>query len=233
MKIKIRLTESDLHNIVKESVKKILRETKGFDTVNEDNSLPINQFHPDWFYYQREQEGPYPEDDMEWFHSDDEDLSQNFEDAHERLHKKHHGKLSPQEIERMAEREVYGESKIGRAIRESVNRVLNEGYGYVSNDGNPMVGGYWWSQEEEGTRYLSPSDLAYVLNENGFISEEERDEFADYLEQTVNDDDFVVRASCESGWDSSTNHGGCEIGLDDDDIDRIIQIVMNMNHPHI
>ena len=122
----IRLTESDIHRIVKESVNRILRETKGFDTVNKDGPLPINQFHPDWVYYQREQQGPYPEDYEEWFNPEDEDLSQKFEDAHERLHKKHYGKLSPQEIERMAEREVYGESKIGRAIRESVDRVLNE-----------------------------------------------------------------------------------------------------------
>ena len=75
----VRLTESDLHRIVKESVNRILKET--YET--------------------------------EWFHSGDKDLSRDFEDAHERLHKKYRGKLSPQEIERMAEYEVHGAPKPG------------------------------------------------------------------------------------------------------------------------
>ena len=196
----IRLTESDIHRIVKESVNRILRETKGFDTVNKDGPLPINQFHPDWVYYQREQQGPYPEDYEEWFNPEDEDLSQKFEDAHERLHKKHYGKLSPQEIERMAEREVYGESKIGGAIRESVNRILNEiGDSEKSHEYLGTISGYYEAQgnRDKANRAYNLSTRLQKNRNNGQLYDPNSEESASEYRRNS----YAYTKGFDKGWD--------------------------------
>ena len=51
MKRTIRLTESDLHRLIKESVKCALSEGEAWA-----NQPPIDEFHPDWWYYRQEVE---------------------------------------------------------------------------------------------------------------------------------------------------------------------------------
>ena len=119
----IRLTEADLHRVIKESVNRILSENG-----------------------------------CEWYHEGNPKDSEKMERAHQRLHKKYHGKLSPQEIERMAEREVYG-----RAVKESVNRVLKEDY-----NGEIEV---WNKAKEILEPRLIVQALEHLLDSDGLLEE--------------------------------------------------------------
>ena len=102
MKRTIRLTESDLHRLVKESVKRALSEGEAWA-----NQPPIDEFHPDWWYYRQEIE---PEG------------IKNFDPLMD---------LSDEEHDELL-RQEFGESKLRRIIKESVKRILSENRGKIN-----------------------------------------------------------------------------------------------------
>lgn len=55
----IRLTESKLRNIIRESIRQAIYEGEAWA-----NQPPINEFHPDWWYYRQEIGPEGMEDDL-------------------------------------------------------------------------------------------------------------------------------------------------------------------------
>lgn len=96
MKKTIRLSEADLHRMIKESVKRALSEGEAWA-----NQPPIDEFHPDWWYYRQEVE---PEG------------IENFDPLMD---------LSDEEYDEHL-RQEFGESKLRRVIKESVKQCLTE-----------------------------------------------------------------------------------------------------------
>ena len=86
MKRTIRLSESDLHRVIKESIKGILSEGEAWA-----NQPPIDEFHPDWWYYRQEVEPEGLEDfDPSMYLSDeeyDEHLRQEFGESNESVNR--------------------------------------------------------------------------------------------------------------------------------------------------
>lgn len=96
MKKTIRLSESDLHRMIKESVKRALSEGEAWA-----NQPPIDEFHPDWWYYRQEVEPEGIEDFDPLMDLSDEEYDEHL-------------------------RQEFGESKLRRVIKESVKRILKE-----------------------------------------------------------------------------------------------------------
>lgn len=95
------------------------------------------------------------------------------------------------------------ESELHDIVKESVTRILNEGWtgrGYVPHDGNGMVGGYYGRSENNGQ-----TDVMDKLLENVPISPEEWDGFCKYCEQNPNV--FVINGLISSEYDDSTGYG--------------------------
>lgn len=98
------------------------------------------------------------------------------------------------------------ESELHNIIRNSVKRAINE-IGYVSNDGNSMVGGYYDSWKESGTCNISTriiDEFQDILMSNN-LDEELVNEFADYVES--NEDIFTLKADMGASYDESTGYG--------------------------
>ena len=116
------------------------------------------------------------------------------------------------------------ESDLHRVIKESVNKILREGY--VSNDGNPMVGGYWWSSDIEGEMAVYPEDLPYILTENGYLGEEGSEEYQtvyNYFKE--HEDDLIIHATLTVGEDTSTNYYQNDFEPDYDSIESVRDVI--------
>ncbi len=96
------------------------------------------------------------------------------------------------------------ESDLHRIVKESVNRILKEGWtrrGYVPSDGNPMVGGYYGRNELSGEKDVMNDLLENIPD----ITDEEWEEFKNYCEQNPNV--FVIEGVISSVYDESTGYG--------------------------
>lgn len=116
------------------------------------------------------------------------------------------------------------ESDLHRVIKESVNKILREGY--VSNDGNPMVGGYWWSSEIEGEMPVEPEDFPYLLEKNGYIDKEGSEEYQtvyNYFKER--EDKLIIRATIAFGEDTSTNYHQDGFEIDYDSLETVEDII--------
>lgn len=98
------------------------------------------------------------------------------------------------------------ESDLRNIISKSVKKVVSEAInvrrrGYVSNDGNGMVGGEYGSYSEYGTKNVMNNLLEDIPidSDNGF------DEFEAYCEQ--NEDAFEITAKINFSYDESTGYG--------------------------
>lgn len=115
MRRRIRLSETDLHRVIKESVKRVLSEGEAWA-----NQPPIDEFHPDWWYYRQEVEPEGLEDFDPCMDLSDEEYDEHL-------------------------RQKFGESKLRRVVKETVKRVLreNEEYGlfdiFISNTNRPDI----------------------------------------------------------------------------------------------
>jgi hypothetical protein len=113
------------------------------------------------------------------------------------------------------------ESDLRQIVKESVNRVLKEGWtgrGYVPHDGNSMVGGYYGRSEINGEK-----DVMDDLLENVPISPEEWDGFCKYCEQNPNV--FVIKGLISSEYDDSTGYGPTNILEDTTGEEEALQYV--------
>lgn len=106
MKRRIKLTESSLRNIVKESVKKALKENAwGYQR-------PVDNFHPDWWYYRQDVKPDYLDyDDPFDDDLDDEEIKEN------KQHK------TNKNIKR---RIKLTESTLRKIVRRTIKEVLEE-----------------------------------------------------------------------------------------------------------
>ena len=96
------------------------------------------------------------------------------------------------------------ESDLHKIVKESVNRILKEGWtrrGYVPHDGNSMVGGYYGRSEINGEKDVMDDLLENIPD----ITEEEWEDFKNYCEQNPNV--FVIEAEISSSYDESTGYG--------------------------
>ena len=96
------------------------------------------------------------------------------------------------------------ESDLHQIVKESVNRILKEGWtgrGYVPHDGNSMVGGYYGRSEINGEKDVMDDLLENIPD----ITEEEWEDFKNYCEQNPNV--FVIEAEISSSYDESTGYG--------------------------
>ena len=119
------------------------------------------------------------------------------------------------------------ENDLHNIVRNTVKRIISEGY--VSNDGNGMVGGYYGSSTETGYTYLPWEDALYEMTQNGMLSEEEERELDKYFSQF--EDEFKIGAESEYSWDDSTNYQGGQITKFEDDFEHAMEFVRCMNHP--
>ena len=96
------------------------------------------------------------------------------------------------------------ESDLHNIVKNSVNKILKEASftrGYVSNDGNSMVGGsYGSSRFEEDFNVLDK-----FLNNFNLEDENEWDNFRLYCEQ--NEEAFNLKVTISSSYDESTGYG--------------------------
>ena len=96
------------------------------------------------------------------------------------------------------------ESDLHQIVKESVNRILKEGWtgrGYVPHDGNSMVGGYYGRSEISGEKDVMDDLLENIPD----ISDEEWEGFKNYCEQNPNV--FVIKGEISSSYDESTGYG--------------------------
>lgn len=96
------------------------------------------------------------------------------------------------------------ESELHDIVKESVTRILNEGWtgrGYVPHDGNRMVGGYYGRSEISGEKDVMDDLLENIPD----ISDEEWEGFKNYCEQNPNV--FVIKGEISSSYDESTGYG--------------------------
>jgi hypothetical protein len=119
------------------------------------------------------------------------------------------------------------EGDIHRIVKESVKRILREGY--VSNDGNGMVGGHYGSSTETGYTYLPWEDALYEMTQNGMLSEREEKILDKYFSQFEHE--FEIGAVSEYSWDDSTNSQEGHITKFEDDFEHAMEFVRFMNHP--
>ena len=122
------------------------------------------------------------------------------------------------------------ESDLHRIVKESVNKILREGYrsGYVSGDGNPMVGGYWWSSDIEGEMDINPEDLTETLFENGYIDEygsEDYQTICNYFKE--HEDELKIYGTCKVGEDTSVNYIQDEFEPDYDSLEYVRDNIIN------
>ena len=101
------------------------------------------------------------------------------------------------------------ESDLHNIVKESVNKILNEGWvrGYTPNDGNYMVGGEYGSCEFYGSTDVMEEFLERVFENTteDEVSEEEWKKLRDYCEQNPNV--FIIEAVFISSYDESTGYG--------------------------
>ena len=103
------------------------------------------------------------------------------------------------------------ESDLHRIVKESVNRILKEGWtgrGYVPHDGNSMVGGYYGRSEISGEKDVMDDLLDKVAD---VTSEEEWQPFMQYCEQNPNV--FVIKGEISSEYDESTGYGSASFPI--------------------
>lgn len=96
------------------------------------------------------------------------------------------------------------ESELHDIVKESVTRILNEGWtgrGYVPHDGNGMVGGYYGRSEINGEKDVMDDLLENIPD----ISDEEWEGFKNYCEQNPNV--FIIKGEISSSYDESTGYG--------------------------
>lgn len=96
------------------------------------------------------------------------------------------------------------ESDLHQIVKESVNRILKEGWtgrGYVPHDGNSMVGGYYGRSEINGEKDVMDDLLENIPD----ITDEEWEDFKNYCEQNPNV--FIIEAEISSSYDESTGYG--------------------------
>ena len=199
MKKLIRLTEGDLHRIVKRSVGKILKEMNSFDTDGRRSAKKLQRSIGD--------------------------MKIDTDAINKQIYPEHKPKKTKKEIDQILKnaknrlkRKLYGESS---------NRFLREGY--VSNDGNGMVGGSYGSSSQTGYTYLPWEDALYEMTQKGLTTEEEEQELCDYLGRF--EDNFKIGAISEYSWDTSTNASDGRIIKDEDDYNNAIEFIKEINHP--
>ena len=95
------------------------------------------------------------------------------------------------------------ESELRHLIGKTVTKYLNEVRGYVPNDGNPMVGGYYDSWERYGECEILNPFIDQL--ENIFGQSEELDRFYDYCLE--DEDSFTIECKFEVGYDESVGYG--------------------------
>lgn len=90
---------------------------------------------------------------------------------------------------------------ISKSVKKVVSEAMNVRRGFVSNDGNGMVGGEYGSWSEYGTKNVMDDllDRIPIDSDNGF------DEFEAYCEQ--NEDAFEITAMFNFSYDESTGYG--------------------------
>jgi hypothetical protein len=99
-----------------------------------------------------------------------------------------------------------------KVLNGRLNNNLNESGGYVSNDGNGMVGGRWESWSEEGV-WCPLSYLESKIYEQ--VQDDDPGEVYSYIENFYTDEDFGILAKLDVGYDESTGGSSycpdCEI----------------------
>lgn len=99
-------------------------------------------------------------------------------------------------------------------VMEAAKKLIKEGYGYVTPDGNGMTGGYWG-----GTKYKTYGTLPMdaVLDKLNLD-----DETFEYVAESL-DVDYNVDAEMSSEYDESTGYGSKHspvVTVEDADIEK-------------
>ena len=124
---------------------------------------------------------------------------------------------------------VINESLLRTIIGNCVQLVKEAyGSGYVSNQGNGMIGGRYWWRTTEGHLIFDVEDLIDELIQAGLIPEGENTELAQLFSQIL---DGKVKGIEHVGEDKSIGDSYDEIEPDYDSFDNVIAMVQNANHP--
>ena len=259
MKQRIRLTESDLHRIIKESVNEVLNELGDSDRIhnylgtisgyyeaqgnrdkanrafNLSNRLQKNRNNGQLY-------DPNSEKSASEYRKNSYAYTNGFDKGWDKgRHQMEEATAGPRWRQKDGEfpdmkDDAYSRSKrqvkvseeqLHNIIKESVNRILKEGY--VSNEGNGMVGGYYGSSYGNCHTYFPWESIPEVLSKDGLIPKDSEDELYDYLSQY--EDEFRLNGEWEYSWDESTNYSGSEVYPEENGLKIVIDFVRTFNHP--
>ena len=159
----IRLTESDLHKIVKESAKRIMKEValKG----KSGKTYSLHGTDPEsWAVMSRVRgkNGYFPNTPQHYHACRDEDNWIELDDkAHPNLRSRNNANRINAMMNRIDDKSkdimAANESKLSRIVKESVNRILKEGFTKPSNwKDTPFEGTY---EDENGALYMPDDDF--------------------------------------------------------------------------